>query len=86
MRNLSRKATSFRLQTSKDWFYPDFLCQLNDGRVLVVEYKGEHLFADAEEKRAVGAVWESRSGGKCLFVMPEGKDLAAIAKKIGVRK
>jgi len=86
VRNLSRKARSFRLQTSKDWFYPDFLCQLNDGRVLVVEYKGEHLFADAEEKRAVGAVWESRSGGKCLFVMPEGKDLAAIAKKIGVRK
>jgi hypothetical protein len=82
VRNLSRKVTSFRLQTSKDWFYPDFLCQLNDGRVLVVEYKGEHLFADAEEKRAVGAVWESRSGGKCLFVMPEGKDLEKIRRKI----
>jgi len=82
VRNLSRKATSFRLQTSKDWFYPDFLCQLNDGRVLVVEYKGEHLFADAEEKRAVGAVWEGRSGGKCLFVMPEGKDLERIRQKI----
>ena len=86
VRNLSRKATSFRLQTSKDWFYPDFLCQLHDGRVLVVEYKGEHLFADAEEKRAVGAVWESRSGGKCLFVMPEGKDLEAIRRKIDGRK
>jgi type III restriction enzyme len=83
VRNLSRKATSFRLQTSTDWFYPDFLCQLNDGRVLVVEYKGEHLFADAEEKRAVGAVWESRSRNKCLFVMPEGKDLGKIRQKIG---
>jgi type III restriction enzyme len=82
VRNLSRKATSFRLQTSKDWFYPDFLYQLNDGRVLVVEYKGEHLFADAEDKRAVSAVWESRSGGKCLFVMPEGKDLEKIRRKI----
>jgi type III restriction enzyme len=50
--------------------------------VLVVEYKGEHLFKEAEEKRAVGAVWEGRSGGKCLFVMPEGKDLAAITNKI----
>jgi hypothetical protein len=29
--------------------------QLNDGRVLVIEYKGEHLYAGAEEKRAVGA-------------------------------
>ena len=86
VRNLANKATSFRLQTSKNWFYPDFLCQLNDGRVLVVEYKGEHLFADAEEKRAVGAVWESRSGGKCLFVMPEGNDLEKIRQKISGRK
>jgi type III restriction enzyme len=56
VRNVARKASSFRLQTSKDWFYPDFLCQLMDGRVLVVEYKGKHLYADAEEKRLVGAV------------------------------
>lgn len=83
VRNLANKATSFRLQTAKHWFYPDFLCQLNDGRKLVVEYKGEHLFAEAEEKRAVGAVWENRSGGKCLFVMPEGKDLEKIRQKIG---
>jgi len=79
---LANKATSFRLQTSTHWFYPDFLCQLMDGRVLIVEYKGEHLFAEAEEKRAVGAVWESRSQGKCLFVMPEGKDLVLIRNKI----
>jgi hypothetical protein len=82
VRNLANKATSFRLQTSKNWFYPDFLCQLNDGRVLVAEYKGEHLYADAEEKRAVGAVWESRSGSKCLFVMPLGNDLESIRRKI----
>lgn len=41
VRNLPRKPTSFRLQTSTDWFYPDFLCQLTDGRVLAVEYKGK---------------------------------------------
>ncbi|MEK7762098.1 MAG: restriction endonuclease subunit R, partial [Nitrospirota bacterium] len=72
VRNLPRKPTSFRLQTSTDWFYPDFICQLNDGRVLAVEYKGKHLYdaVDAEEKRAVGQVWASRSGGLCLFVMP----------------
>ena len=58
VRNLAGKATSFRLQTSTDWFYPDFICQLTDGRVLVVEYKGEHLYdaIDAVEKRAVGKV------------------------------
>jgi type III restriction enzyme len=82
VRNLSGKPSSFRLQTSKDWFYPDFVCQLTDGRVLAVEYKGEHLFAEAQEKRAVGAVWEERSNGRCLFVMPKGNDLERIRRKI----
>jgi type III restriction enzyme len=88
VRNLSRKPSSFRLQTSRDWFYPDFVCQLTDGRVLVVEYKGGnadkgwYAMPDSEEKRAVGAVWEERSGGRCLFIMPPGKDFAAIRRKI----
>lgn len=83
-RNLSRRTTSFRLQTSTDWFYPDFIAMLRDGRVLVVEYKGKvwSELKDSEEKRDVGAVWESRSGGKCLFVMPDGPDLAAIDSKV----
>jgi len=29
----------------------------------------KHLY-DADEKRAVGAVWASRSAGKCRFLMP----------------
>jgi type III restriction enzyme len=84
VRNLSRRNTSFRLQTSKDWFYPDFLCQLTDGRILAVEYKGKHLYdaADADEKRAVGAVWQSRSGGKCLCVMPTEGDFSVIRQEI----
>lgn len=81
VRNLVRKQTSFRLQTSKDWFYPDFVCQLIDGRILVVEYKGKHLYAEADEKRAVGAVWESRSKGKCLFVMPTDEVFQVIRSK-----
>ncbi len=82
IRNLARKTTSFRLQTSSDWFYPDFLCRLHDGRVVVVEYKGQHLYTDAEEKRAVGAVWESRSGGRCRFVMPTRNDFTPILKVV----
>ena len=84
VRNLARKATSFRLQTSKDWFYPDFVCQLTDGRVLTVEYKGRHLYSadEAEQKRAVGAVWENRSGGHCLFIMPTEQDFEAIRRKL----
>jgi type III restriction enzyme len=82
--NLSRRNTSFRLQTSKDWCYPDFLCRLTDGRILAVEYKGKHLYdaADADEKRAVGAVWASRSNGKCLFVMPTEADFSVVTKAV----
>jgi type III restriction enzyme len=84
VRNVPRKASSFRLQTSSDFFYPDFVCRLTDKRVLAVEYKGGHLFdgVDAEEKRLVGAVWEARSQGRCLFVMPNGLDWEAIRRKI----
>ncbi len=80
VRNLPRRASSFRLQTSKDWFYPDFVCQLSDGRILVVEYKGKYIYdtADSEEKRAVGAVWASRSKGQCLFVMPTDSNFSVI--------
>jgi len=83
VRNLVRKPSSFRLQTSTDWFYPDFVCQLTDGRVLVVEYKGKHLEPGAEEKRAVGAVWASRSNGRCLFAMPTAMEFGEIDEVIG---
>jgi len=80
VRNLARKQTSFRLLTSKDWFYPDFICELNDGHILTVEYKGDHLWAGAEEKRNVGAVWASRSKGRCTFVMPRLENLSDVLK------
>jgi type III restriction enzyme len=82
VRNLSGKSTSFRLQTSKQWFYPDFVCQLTGDRVIAVEYKGGHLWTDAEDKRAVGAVWSSRSNGRCLFVMPTEGDFSAITNAV----
>lgn len=82
MRNLPRKPGSFRLLTPEGWFYPDFVCRLKDGRVLVVEYKGAHLLEGAKDKLAVGKAWESRSDGKCLFVMPTDGDFDSIRKKI----
>lgn len=85
VRNIERRERhSFSLQTTTDRFYPDFVCKLHDGRHLVVEYKGEDRWSgdDSREKRALGELWERRSGGACLFVMPKGKDLSSIAKKI----
>jgi len=83
VRNLERRPdSSFWLQTSADRFYPDFVAKLEDGRILVVECKGEHLWSndDSKEKRALGELWADRSGGKCLFVMPKGDDWAAITR------
>jgi hypothetical protein len=34
-----------------------------------------------EEKRSLGELWERRSNGKGLFIMPRGKDWAAIREK-----
>ena len=82
VRNLSKKSTSFRLHTSKDWFYPDFICKLVDGRVLAIEYKGKHLWTDAEDKRVIGAVWASRSKGHCLFVMPTDGDFSVLSQAV----
>ncbi|MBI5694428.1 MAG: hypothetical protein HZC51_01640 [Nitrospirae bacterium] len=76
-RNLALKPnTSFWLPTSTDRFYPDFVAELEDSRTLAVEYKGEAYATsdDSKEKRNLGALWESKSNGKGLFIMAEKKD------------
>ena len=85
VRNLERQPlTSFWLQTSTDKFYPDFVCKLNDGRMLVIEYKGADRWSndDSKEKRRIGELWEAKSNGKCLFIMPNGNNLEEIKAKI----
>ena len=81
VRNLERQEQfSFWLQTATDKFYPDFVCKLKDGRYLVVEYKGADRWSndDSKEKRHLGELWAMKSGGRCLFIMPKGKDWDAI--------
>jgi type III restriction enzyme len=78
-----RPGQSFWLQTSTDKFYPDFVCKLNDERIMVVEYKGGHLWNDdSKEKKVLGELWAERSSGKCLFVMPTNKDYVSIKNAI----
>ncbi len=85
VRNLERKPLSaFWLQTPSDRFYPDFVAMLKDGRRLVVESKGEHLWSndDSKEKRQLGELWASASKGRCLFVMPKGAGWDEIRRAI----
>lgn len=77
VRNLSNQPkASFWLPTATDRFYPDFVAELHDGRILVVEYKGEAYKTndDSKEKRQIGMLWEEKSGGKGLFLMAEKRD------------
>jgi type III restriction enzyme len=77
VRNIAlQPEASFWLPTSTDRFYPDFVAELEDGRILVVEYKGSHLedTADTLEKRNIGELWQDKSGGKGLFVMAVRRD------------
>jgi type III restriction enzyme len=77
VRNLPlQPETSFWLPTSTDRFYPDFVAELTDNRVMVVEYKGALIAdtADTQEKKNIGELWEEKSGGRCLFLMVVKKD------------
>ena len=70
VRNLECDAAgAFWLPTSHGRLFPDFICELLDGRILVVEYKGEHLrqMQSEIEKEQVGRLWAEKSEGKCLF-------------------
>jgi type III restriction enzyme len=83
-RNTVRQPNSFWLQSCPNKFYPDFVCELNDGRILVVEYKGEKIASDPEEqqKKVIGELWADRSGGTCLFAWVEARNYAEIDRVI----
>lgn len=67
------------------------MAELNDGRLLVIEYKGEPYKTndDSREKQQVGEQWEKSSGGRCLFLFAVADDdlgrsvQRQIADKIG---
>ena len=79
VRNIEKQEKfSFWLPTSTDYFYPDFVAELIDGRVLAVEYKGAPYKTndDSREKLQVGNQWEHSSGGRCLFLFAVERDSA----------
>ena len=77
IRNLVHEsAGGFSLPLSPGRFFPDFIVELVDGRIAIVEYKGSHLAEQRKElhKVDVGNLWAERSGGKCLFVRVIDRD------------
>ena len=86
IRNLDM-APGFSLPTSRGKFFPDFLVKLVDGTVVVVEYKGQFLRADAYEieKRVVGRLWAEKTLGRCRldFVFKRGDSGEPLAEQLG---
>ncbi len=91
VRNVPQHTDAFWLPLAGGRFYPDFIAELADGRLLVVEYKGDDRVTndDTKEKVLVGDLWEKAMAGKGLFLLVEklknGKTpLQQLKAKIGV--
>jgi len=80
-------AGGFSLPLSPGRFFPDFIVELNDGRIAIVEYKGPHIANDPKElhKETVGELWAARSGGRCVFVRVVNKDWAKLEAALAAR-
>ncbi len=79
VRNVAQHREAFYLPRATGKFYPDFVARLTDGRIFVVEYKGQRDAdsAESDAKRAVGELWERSGGGLFLMVEKEkdGRDI-----------
>ena len=72
LRNVANDARSFRLPIATEkgeWFYPDFVGRLTDGRMFVLEYKGEMTaqLSETVEKDAVGRLWAAQDKTKYVY-------------------
>jgi type III restriction enzyme len=87
VRNLDRdSAGGFSLPLSPSRFFPDFIVELHDGRIVLVEYKGKHLALNPDElhKKEVGNLWAERSEGKCIFAWVVDKDWAGLKAALNI--
>ncbi len=81
VRNLEyESAGGFSLPLSPGRFFPDFIAELRDGRISIIEYKGGHLAQRPKEvhKEAVGRLWQDRSDGKAVFAWVVDKNWSGL--------
>ena len=82
VRNLDTAPCGFALPTSRGRFFADFVAELVDGRLAVLEFKGAHLVNDPYEieKSQVGALWAQASNDRAVFgwltMAQNGRDMA----------
>ena len=63
-RNIARHPDAFWLPKAEGRFFPDFIARLNDGRLMVIEYKGDDRATndDTRDKDRVGRLWATATG------------------------
>jgi len=85
LRNLEHEsAGGFSLPLSPGQFFPDFIAELNDGRIAMIEYKGKQRDPlPAEQfKQEIGNLWADRSNGQCIFAWTIDKDWANLSHSL----
>ncbi len=79
-RNIARHPDAFWLPKAEGRFYPDFVAKLTDGRLMVIEYKGEDRSTndDTKDKDRVGRLWAEATGNvyATVFKALDGKSPA----------
>jgi type III restriction enzyme len=71
VRNVAKHDRAFHLPVSSGRYYPDFVAELMDGRLLVVEYKGGLFVAADQHKRNIGELWGNLDRSRALFLWVE---------------
>ena len=88
LRNIANHPRSFRLPIAtekSDWFYPDFVGQLKDGRMFVFEYKGDMTaqLRETSEKDAIGKLWAAQDRSMYVYAtIYKSKDGKSVAQQI----
>lgn len=90
VRNLDRATQGgFYLPLAPGRFFPDFIAELKDGTLVLIEYKMGKISNDPAElhKKSVGELWADRSDGRARFAWVVNKDWAALETSLlGSRK
>jgi len=62
---------SFWLQMAKAKFYPDFIIELTDGKIVVLEYKGKNMVSNDEtmDKEKIGNAWANSSSNLEFYII-----------------
>ena len=83
LRNKDSDPRSFRLPMGgkTDWFYPDFIGELDDGRLFVLEYKGSLTgqSEDTIEKDAIGKLWAAQDPKKYVYATIYGDSKSGLS-------